>query len=163
MQRVQQRNFLQKLQIYNLEESKGLVPTFVVFLTLTTFFPSKIKVHWMQVNTMLKELPEEEFGPIINIREYSFFDNPAVPRQACQNWPHMDGTLVFCHPSLTREISHFDVCFRSRSHGSMYNFVKQDPLIVMYQPVRADRGCSNYPNSAVKKRYYRFPYKPHPV
>lgn len=95
MQRVQQRNFLQKLQIYNLEESKGLVPTFVVFLTLTTFFPSKIKVHWMQVNTMLKELPEEEFGPIINIREYSFFDNPAVPRQACQNWPHMDGTVVF--------------------------------------------------------------------
>lgn len=30
---------------------------------------------------MLKELPEEEFGPQIDIKEYSFFDNPSVPRQ----------------------------------------------------------------------------------
>lgn len=42
--------------------------------------------HVFEVNTMLKELPEEEFGPIINIREYSFFDNPAVPRQVKESW-----------------------------------------------------------------------------
>lgn len=35
---------------------------------------------------MLKELPEEEFGPSINIREYSFLDNPAVPRQVKESW-----------------------------------------------------------------------------
>lgn len=32
---------------------------------------------------MLKELSHEEFGPDINIREYSFFDNPYLPRQVC--------------------------------------------------------------------------------
>jgi len=42
--------------------------------------------HVFEVNTMLKELPEEEFGPSINIREYSFFDNPAVPRQVKESW-----------------------------------------------------------------------------
>ena len=30
---------------------------------------------------MLKELPVEEFGPGINIREYSFFENPSMPQQ----------------------------------------------------------------------------------
>jgi len=30
---------------------------------------------------MLKELPEEEFGPGIGIREYSFLDNPLLPKQ----------------------------------------------------------------------------------
>lgn len=30
---------------------------------------------------MLKEFPEDEFGPGINIREYSFFDNPLMPKQ----------------------------------------------------------------------------------
>lgn len=28
---------------------------------------------------MLKAMPEEEFGPGINIREYSFLDNPLMP------------------------------------------------------------------------------------
>lgn len=35
----------------------------------------------MQVNVMLKEFPEEELGPSINIREYSFLDNPSMPKQ----------------------------------------------------------------------------------
>lgn len=35
----------------------------------------------MQVNVMLKEMPEEEFGPGINVREYSLFDNPSMPQQ----------------------------------------------------------------------------------
>lgn len=30
---------------------------------------------------MLKQQPEEEFGPGINIREYSFLDNPSLPKQ----------------------------------------------------------------------------------
>lgn len=36
---------------------------------------------FMQVNVMLKELPAEEFGPGINFREYSFFDNSYMPQQ----------------------------------------------------------------------------------
>ncbi|CAI0441992.1 unnamed protein product [Linum tenue] len=35
--------------------------------------------HVFEVNVMLKELPEEEFGPGIKIREYSFLDNPSLP------------------------------------------------------------------------------------
>jgi hypothetical protein len=30
---------------------------------------------------MLKELPEEEFGPRIDIREYSILDNPSLPSE----------------------------------------------------------------------------------
>ncbi|KAL0288737.1 UNVERIFIED_CONTAM: Arabinosyltransferase [Sesamum calycinum] len=38
------------------------------------------------VNVMLKEFPEEELGPGINVREYSFFDNPSVPQQVKNSW-----------------------------------------------------------------------------
>lgn len=37
--------------------------------------------HVFEVNVILKDLPEEEFGPRIDIREYSFLDNPAMPRE----------------------------------------------------------------------------------
>ncbi|KAB2626244.1 hypothetical protein D8674_017904 [Pyrus ussuriensis x Pyrus communis] len=42
--------------------------------------------HVFEVNVMLKELPEEIFGPQIGIREYSFFDNPLMPKQAKESW-----------------------------------------------------------------------------
>ncbi|KAK9277375.1 hypothetical protein L1049_006918 [Liquidambar formosana] len=42
--------------------------------------------HVFEVNVMLKEHPEEEFGPGINIREYSFFDNPYMPKQVKESW-----------------------------------------------------------------------------
>ncbi|XP_052210846.1 arabinosyltransferase XEG113 isoform X2 [Diospyros lotus] len=42
--------------------------------------------HVFEVNVMLKQLSEEEFGPRINFREYSFFDNPSVPRQVKESW-----------------------------------------------------------------------------
>lgn len=35
----------------------------------------------MQVNVMLKELPEAEFGPPIDFREYSFLQNPRLSKQ----------------------------------------------------------------------------------
>ncbi|WZZ49367.1 hypothetical protein YC2023_049474 [Brassica napus] len=38
--------------------------------------------HVFEVNIMLKELPEDEFGPGIGIREYSFLDNPSLPKQS---------------------------------------------------------------------------------
>ncbi|EXC31691.1 hypothetical protein L484_008781 [Morus notabilis] len=41
--------------------------------------------HVFEVNMMLKELPEE-YGPGINIREYSFFDNPLMPQQVKDSW-----------------------------------------------------------------------------
>lgn len=42
--------------------------------------------HVFEVNVMLKELPEDEFGPQIDIKEYSFFDNPSLPRQVKDSW-----------------------------------------------------------------------------
>ncbi|KAF3556970.1 hypothetical protein F2Q69_00011197 [Brassica cretica] len=42
--------------------------------------------HVFEVNIMLKELPEDEFGPGIGIREYSFLDNPALPKQVKDSW-----------------------------------------------------------------------------
>ncbi|OAY24261.1 arabinosyltransferase XEG113 isoform X1 [Manihot esculenta] len=42
--------------------------------------------HVFEVNVMLKQLPEEEFGPGISIREYSFLDNPSLPKQVKESW-----------------------------------------------------------------------------
>ncbi|CAN7061938.1 hypothetical protein IGI04_016621 [Brassica rapa subsp. trilocularis] len=42
--------------------------------------------HVFEVNIMLKEMPEEEFGPGIGIREYSFLDNPSLPKQVKESW-----------------------------------------------------------------------------
>ncbi|KAJ7558802.1 hypothetical protein O6H91_04G056400 [Diphasiastrum complanatum] len=37
--------------------------------------------HIFEVNNMLKQLPEEEFGPSIRFREYSFLENPRLPEK----------------------------------------------------------------------------------
>ncbi|KAI4370809.1 hypothetical protein MLD38_019118 [Melastoma candidum] len=42
--------------------------------------------HAFEINTMLKELPEDEFGPPINIREYSLLNNPAMPKQVKESF-----------------------------------------------------------------------------
>ncbi|XP_054810602.1 arabinosyltransferase XEG113-like isoform X2 [Prosopis cineraria] len=42
--------------------------------------------HVFEVNAMLKELPEEEFGPGINIREYSILENPSLPEEVKKSW-----------------------------------------------------------------------------
>jgi hypothetical protein len=46
-----------------------------------------IKCTLLQVNAMLNELPEEEFGPDIDFREYSILDNPSLPSEVnkCQS------------------------------------------------------------------------------
>ncbi|MBA0773224.1 hypothetical protein Gotri_008518 [Gossypium trilobum] len=38
------------------------------------------------VNVMLRDLPAEEFGPAINIREYSFLNNPFLPQRVRESW-----------------------------------------------------------------------------
>ncbi|KAK7360441.1 hypothetical protein VNO77_02434 [Canavalia gladiata] len=42
--------------------------------------------HVFEVNVMLKKLPEEEFGPEIDIREYSILDNPSLPSEVKRSW-----------------------------------------------------------------------------
>ncbi|KAG7024727.1 Arabinosyltransferase [Cucurbita argyrosperma subsp. argyrosperma] len=55
-------------------ESEGMLLSFVIV------YPQ------LYVNVMLKELPMEEFGPGINFREYSFLDNPLLPKQVKESW-----------------------------------------------------------------------------
>ncbi|KAK8266249.1 hypothetical protein V6Z12_D12G233600 [Gossypium hirsutum] len=42
--------------------------------------------HVFEVNVMLRDLPAEEFGPAINIREYSFLNNPFLPQRVRESW-----------------------------------------------------------------------------
>ncbi|KAI4327901.1 hypothetical protein L6164_020310 [Bauhinia variegata] len=42
--------------------------------------------HVFEVNVMLQDLPEEEFGPKIDIREYSLLDNPSTPSEVKKSW-----------------------------------------------------------------------------
>lgn len=51
---------------------------------------------------MLKELPLEEFGPGINIREYSFLDNPSVPKEVNEYF-YFNGQVTFLDLSLSGE------------------------------------------------------------
>lgn len=51
-----------------------------LFLFAVCFLMQR-NMHCLQVNVMLKEMPKEEFGPGIDIREYTFLDNPSMPKQ----------------------------------------------------------------------------------
>ncbi|XP_027345551.1 arabinosyltransferase XEG113-like [Abrus precatorius] len=42
--------------------------------------------HVFEINVMLEKLPEEEFGPEIDIREYSILDNPSLPSEVTRSW-----------------------------------------------------------------------------
>ncbi|XP_027182148.1 arabinosyltransferase XEG113-like [Coffea eugenioides] len=43
-----------------------------------------------QVNIMVKELPENKFGPSIRFREHSLFDNPSMPQKVKDSWLDVD-------------------------------------------------------------------------
>lgn len=42
--------------------------------------------HVFEINVMLRDLPEIEFGPQIEFREYSIFENPYMPAQVKESW-----------------------------------------------------------------------------
>ncbi|KAL6599545.1 hypothetical protein ACP70R_045682 [Stipagrostis hirtigluma subsp. patula] len=42
--------------------------------------------HVFEVHVMLKDMPEKEFGPHIDFREYSFFENPSLPKQVKESF-----------------------------------------------------------------------------
>ncbi|XP_044505463.1 arabinosyltransferase XEG113-like isoform X5 [Mangifera indica] len=58
--------------------------------------------HVFEINVMLQDMPLEDFGPSIGIREYTFFDNPSLPKQVKESWLEVhlcqDG-LGDCHAS----------------------------------------------------------------
>lgn len=76
-----------QITIFNVTSSLSflrlcLSPVYIIkkhFLSLS--YAQLQKCTLLQVNAMLKELPEEEFGPGIDIREYSILDNPILPSE----------------------------------------------------------------------------------
>lgn len=103
----------------------------------------------LKVNNMLKEQPEEEFGPAINFREYSFLDNPLLPRHVSKHHGiHMKGSL-FHYLELWGLISLLDAC-RWKSRGLMFSFVKKEPKIVVRQTRQVGQEYSDFQNAAMK-------------
>ncbi|GAB4857978.1 hypothetical protein Ancab_015882 [Ancistrocladus abbreviatus] len=101
--------------------------------------------HIFEVNVMLKELPEEEFGPQIDIREYSFLDNPALPSEVKESWLDVQlcqGGSKDCHvsnystparllrfPKRSNEET-FKTVFSSFKHVKVINFLSmQDAFL----------------------------------
>ncbi|KAJ4780116.1 Nucleotide-diphospho-sugar transferase family protein [Rhynchospora pubera] len=62
--------------------------------------------HVFEINVMLKDLPEEEFGPRIEFREYSFLQNPSLPKHVKESILEVDTcdrNSSNCNPSnITR-------------------------------------------------------------
>ncbi|KAL5210371.1 hypothetical protein ABZP36_005994 [Zizania latifolia] len=46
--------------------------------------------HVFEVHVMLKDLSKEEFGPHIDFREYSFLENPSLPKQVKESFLEVD-------------------------------------------------------------------------
>ncbi|KAG0474762.1 hypothetical protein HPP92_014448, partial [Vanilla planifolia] len=58
--------------------------------------------HIFEVNVMLKDLPEEEFGSKIDFREYSFLQNPRLPKQVKESFLEVqlcDKQSSWCDPN----------------------------------------------------------------
>lgn len=81
------------------------------YVVFSVCFLMRRKMHCLQVNVMLKELPLEEFGPGINIREYSFLDNPSVPKEVNEYF-YFNGQVTFLDLSLSGEHLLFAACYR---------------------------------------------------
>lgn len=116
------------------------------------------KVALVQVNVMLKDMPEE-FGPRISIREYSFFDNPLMPKQVyislssitslCST--NINVLLLFEQTSTKVHTCEYNP--RSRIHGSTFIFVTREQKIAVYRTKQFDRAWWDFPNEATKKWY----------
>lgn len=100
---LQVSNRLFKLKIGLLMISL-FMSTLLYFLSALSFMVLR-NMHCLQVNVMLKELPEEEFGPQIDIKEYSFFENPSVPRQVNELHQITESLFLTCNLLETYSLS----------------------------------------------------------
>jgi len=106
---------------------------------------------------MLKELPEEEFGSGVDIREYSILDNPSLPSEVNKFHfhPHLKlWILLSCCISFTKLMPGV-LTFRWRCHGLMFSSVRMEPKIVLHQIIPLLGEYSNFQGIAMKKRYFK--------
>ncbi|CAH2040806.1 unnamed protein product [Thlaspi arvense] len=102
--------------------------------------------HALEVNVMSNELPEDEFGPGINFREYSFFDNPSVPRHVKESWLDVE---------LCQEGSQNCYVSNSTSRSGALKFPKRsNEEMVLQIPVQVCAGSRQYsPHSRMSKSF----------
>ncbi|GJS72530.1 hypothetical protein Tco_0705371 [Tanacetum coccineum] len=97
--------------------------------------------HVFEVQTMLKALPEEEFGPGISIREYSFFDNPLMPTQEMTGGPIFAGPC-FSHVLNDQGWSGLFIWFDDKVIGVSSEFGVQEMLNGTTENVQLSRSSS---------------------
>lgn len=115
-----------------------------------------LKSTLLQVNVMLKQLPEEEFGPGIDIREYSLLDNPSLPSEVNYMSFSFEIVIIPFFLYLTRETYTGFLEFRWRIHGLMFSSVRKELKIVLHQIIPLLGEYSNFQGIAMKKRYFKF-------
>ncbi|XP_074264527.1 arabinosyltransferase XEG113-like isoform X2 [Silene latifolia] len=80
--------------------------------------------HVFEVNVMLKDMSEQEFGPNIDIREYSFLDNPSLPKQVKESWLDVHLCQVGSKDCLLSNSSSTSGVVRLPRHSSEETFEK---------------------------------------
>ncbi|KAJ3681566.1 hypothetical protein LUZ60_016055 [Juncus effusus] len=75
--------------------------------------------HVFEVNTMLKDFPEKEFGPQIGFREYSFVKNPLVPK------------------NVKESVLEVEICERNSPKCSSQNFTQKHTYGFLHFPKNA--------------------------
>lgn len=89
--------------------------------------------HVFEVNMMLKDLPEAEFGPRIDFREYSFLQNPLVPKEVKESLLEVqlcDDRSVKCQ--ITNETTRRGV-LRFPKHSTQQMFIQ---VFSLYKDVK---------------------------
>ncbi|XP_074264597.1 arabinosyltransferase XEG113-like isoform X3 [Silene latifolia] len=80
--------------------------------------------HVFEVNVMLKDMSEQEFGPNIDIKEYSFLDNPSLPKQVKESWLDVHLCQVGSKDCLLSNSSSTSGVVRLPRHSSEETFEK---------------------------------------
>lgn len=112
----------------------------------------------LQVNVMLKKLPEEDFGPGIDFREYSIFDNPSLPSEVNNAMILVSLIMIFRFLIYLLCLNLFALVleFRWKSHGLMFSSVKKELKIVMDHIIPLLEEYLNFQGIAMKKWYLIF-------
>eukprot|EP00268_Persea_americana_P045732 TRINITY_DN4680_c0_g1_i1.p1 TRINITY_DN4680_c0_g1~~TRINITY_DN4680_c0_g1_i1.p1 ORF type:complete len:642 (+),score=107.40 TRINITY_DN4680_c0_g1_i1:255-2180(+) len=95
--------------------------------------------HVFEVNFMLKQLSEQDFGPGIDFREYSFLDNPLLPKMVKESLLEVelcDERSAHCH--IANEKSDHGT-FRFPKHSSEETFIS---VFSAYKDVKVIRFSS---------------------
>ncbi|XP_031502639.1 arabinosyltransferase XEG113 [Nymphaea colorata] len=113
--------------------------------------------HIFEVNVMLKNLPEEEFGPRIDFREYSFLENPLLPesiKKSRLNVQLCDPALSNCQASNTSMQPRAVLKFPKHSTEEMYKSVfsaYKDVKIIKFSSI--DDAFQGFSDKLIEEKF----------